>query len=87
MELLGQFLKQGRYKACLLYQNKKEASGRGQPPGHFENKDSKWCFLTVFETIWNYRDYSKNKYGEGCILTAFETAENNLKTRTLNGAF
>ena len=24
--------------------------------GKTENKDGKWCILTVFETIWNYRE-------------------------------
>ena len=55
-----------------------------------ENKDSKWCFLTVFEIIWNYADSFENRDGEGFFLTAFETigtADTILKTRTLNGAF
>jgi len=39
----------------------------------FLNKDSIGCILTVFETIWNYRDDFENKDAKWCNLTVFKT--------------
>ena len=56
-----------------------------------KNKDAKGCILTVFETIWNYREmFLKTRTLDGAFwryLKQFGTAEKNLKTKTVKGAF
>ena len=41
-----------------------------------ENNVSKPCTVTVFKTIWNYREQNENKDVKWCILTVFETIWN-----------
>jgi len=41
----------------------------------FENKDTKWCILTVFETIWNYREKFENNDDKWCIVTVSDFRE------------
>ena len=55
-----------------------------------EKKERKWCILTIFETISNYREKIKTLTVNGAFwpyLKRFGTAENILKTGTVNGSF
>ena len=56
-----------------------------------ENRDAKWCILTAFETILNYREKNmKTRTLNGAFwryLKQFGIADTFLKTRTLNSAF
>jgi len=37
-----------------------------------ENKDGKWCILTVFGTFWNCRENFEYKDAYACIMKLFE---------------
>ena len=52
-----------------------------------EKKRKQACILTLFETIWNFRDFFKHKDAKWCILTASDTIWNFRDNFENKGAF